>query len=87
MGISQRTSGKQGHVPAIHHVDRARGRDFPPRQLRRGGQALGSAEEPAKHELRENESCLAVLLREEDSRTCTWSATDLQVRSGHDEGV
>lgn len=36
VGISQRTPGEQGNVPAIHHVDRARGRDFPTRQFGSG---------------------------------------------------
>lgn len=37
VGISQRTPGEQGHVSSIHHVDWAWGRDFPSRQLGRGG--------------------------------------------------
>lgn len=46
---------------------------------------MGSTEEPQEHELRKDEPCFAILLREEDSRTCPWTAFDLQIRSGYDE--
>lgn len=36
VGISQGAFGKQGDMPAIHHLDRERGRNLPTGELGRG---------------------------------------------------